>query len=110
MHISLQVCIVCMCKHVCAAYAYVLCMHVCCVCALYVCAYTSVRVCTRAMHVCTISIKKDKGLTGLQVLKSLGSLTIVMHRYHFLLTNPIPIYFVLKLADTDTLPQRNYLH
>ena len=29
---------------------------------------------------------------------------LVMHRYHFLLTDPIPIYFVLKLADTWPIP------
>ena len=27
-----------------------------------------------------------------------------MHQYHFLLTNPIPIYFPLKLADTWPIP------
>ena len=33
-----------------------------------------------------------------------GMVLLVMHRYHFLLTDPIPIYFVLKLADTWPMP------
>ena len=30
--------------------------------------------------------------------------TLVMHRYHFLLADPIPIYFILKLANTWPIP------